>query len=386
MLMCTDFIPVVLFGAYMKIYTHIIYWSMILLAFLCLTACTQSGEPSATATPSSDEVSSESSAASEGVVLKSPLITHMYTADPSAHVFEDKLYIYPSHDLEGDVVDNNQGDQFAMEDYHVFSMTDMQSAPVDHGQVLHVDDVPWAEKQMWAPDAATKNGKYYFYFPAKDYEGIFRIGVAVGDSPAGPFTPQPEPIAGSFSIDPAAFVDDEGQAYLYFGGIWGGQLQKWQTGSYDPDGEEPSGSEPALGPRVAKLTPDMLSFDGAAEEIVILDENGDPIVARDNARRFFEGPWVHKYNGKYYLSYSTGDTHFIVYATSDSPTGPFTYQGKILTPVMGWTTHHSIVEFQGKWYLFYHDSSMSGGATHLRSVKVAELTYDEDGRIQTIDP
>ncbi len=94
---------------------------------------------------------------------------------------------------------------------------------------------------------------------------------------------------------------------------------------------------------------------------------------------------MHKYGGRYYLSYSTGDTHLIVYATGDGPYGPFTYRGVVLTPVLGWTTHHSIVEFDGRWWLFYHDSSLSGGKTHLRSVKVAELTHAADGSIVTID-
>src|SRR5512138_242279 len=115
-----------------------------------------------------------------GVVMKKPLIRDIYTADPSAHVFEGKLYIYPSHDLDHNNSSNTNGDQYDMEDYHVFSMDDMQTPPVDHGEVLHVKNVPWAEKQMWAPDAAFKNGTYYFYFPAKDPEGIFRIGVATG--------------------------------------------------------------------------------------------------------------------------------------------------------------------------------------------------------------
>ena len=93
---------------------------------------------------------------------------------------------------------------------------------------------------------------------------------------------------------------------------------------------------------------------------------------------------MHKYNGRYYFSYSTGDTHNIAYAVGDSPYGPFTYQGIILEPVLGWTNHHSIVEFNGKWYLFYHDSQLSGGKTHLRNVKVAELTHHTDGSIQTL--
>jgi hypothetical protein len=86
---------------------------------------------------------------------------------------------------------------------------------------------------------------------------------------------------------------------------------------------------------------------------------------------------MHKYNGKYYFSYSTGDTHFICYAIGDNPYGPFTYQGRILNPVIGWTSHHSICEVEGKWYLFYHDSSLSKGVTHLRSIKVTEITYND---------
>ena len=114
--------------------------------------------------------------------------------------------------------------------------------------------------------------------------------------------------------------------------------------------------------------------------MVILDEKGKPLTAGDNKRRFFEASWMHKYRGKYYFSYSTGDTHFIVYATGDSPYGPFTYEGKILKPVLGWTNHHSIVEFKGKWYLFYHDTQLSGGQTHLRNVKVVELKYATTAR------
>jgi beta-xylosidase len=317
---------------------------------------------------------------------KEPVVTHIFTADPSAHVYEDRLYIYPSHDLDNNTPETMEGDQYDMEDYHVLSFDNMASAPIDHGQVLHVDDVPWAEKQMWAPDAAYKNDTYFFFFPAKDHEGVFRIGVATSDSPSGPFSPQAEPIPGSFSIDPAVFIDDDRQAYMYFGGLWGGQLERWKTGSYDPDGAEPGRSEPALGPKVVKLSPDMLNFDGPIEEVSITDEAGQPILAGDNARRYFEAPWVHKYEGTYYLSYSTGDTHYIAYATSDNPMGPFVFRGYVLSPVVGWTTHHSIVEFQGKWYLFYHDSSLSEGVSHKRCVKFMELTHNSDGTIPMMDP
>ncbi|MCR2823678.1 glycoside hydrolase family 43 protein [Lederbergia panacisoli] len=314
-----------------------------------------------------------------------PLVDHIYTADPSAHVFEGKIYIYPSHDLDHDGPSNDNGDQYAMEDYHVLSMDDFDSPCVDHGEVLHIKDVPWAKQQMWAPDAAFKNNTYYLYFPAKDHDGIFRIGAATSSNPAGPFIPQENYIQGSFSMDPAVLVDEDDRAYMYFGGLWGGQLEKWQTGSYDPNGEGPAITEPALGPMFAELDDDMLSFKENPKEISIIDEDGNPILAGDEEKRFFEGPWVHKYNGNYYLSYSTGTTHLLAYAMSKNPQGPFVYKGTILTPVLGWTTHHSIVEFNDKWYLFYHDASLSGGVNHKRSVKYTELKYNEDGTIQTIE-
>lgn len=317
---------------------------------------------------------------------KEPIVNHIYTADPSAHVFEGKIYVYPSHDSDRDIPSNDNGDQYMMEDYHVLSLDDFNSPIIDHGQVLHLKDIPWAKQQLWAPDTAYKNNTYYLFFPARDKDDIFRIGVATSPSPAGPFTPQPDYIPGSFSIDPAVLVDDDSKAYVYFGGLWGGQLEKWQTGTYSSDAAGPSGSEPALGPRVAELNDDMLSFKEAPQEISIVDENGNPILAGDEERRYFEGPWVHKHNGYYYLSYSTGTTHYIVYAISKNPKGPYVYKGRILNPVVGWTTHHSIVKFQDKWYLFYHDSSLSGGIDSKRCVKYTELQYNDDGTIRTIDP
>jgi hypothetical protein len=317
--------------------------------------------------------------------LTQPLIKDLYTADPSAHVFNGRLFIYPSHDIDAGVKPDDLGSHFAMRDYHVFSMAAVGGPITDHGVALDIKDVPWAGRQMWAPDAAEKNGRYYFYFPVKDKQDVFRIGVATGDNPAGPFKAEPEPIKGSYSIDPAVFTDSDGKAYMYFGGIWGGQLQRWSSGSYKGQDVYPAKDQPALGPRVARMSDDMVSFAETPRDVVIVDENGKPLTAGDNARRFFEASWLHKYNGTYYYSYSTGDTHFIVYATGSSPYGPFTYKGKILEPVLGWTNHHSIVEFQGKWYLFYHDSQLSGGQTHLRNIKVTELHYRPDGSIETID-
>ncbi|PZT55008.1 glycoside hydrolase family 43 protein [Paenibacillus silvae] len=315
-----------------------------------------------------------------------PLVTHIFTADPSVHVYEGKIYIYPSHDLDHDEPSNDNGDQYKMEDYHVLSMDNFDSPVVDHGEALHLRDIPWASKQLWAPDAAYKNNTYYLFFPARDHDGIFRLGVATSESPAGPFTPQPNYMEGSFSIDPAVLVDDDNQSYIYFGGLWGGQLEKWQTGSFVPDAEGPAPDQPALGPQVALLSDDMLSFQGKPVEISIVDEDGNPILAGDEDRRYFEGPWVHKYNGYYYLSYSTGTTHKLVYAIGKSPMGPFTFKGEILSPVIGWTTHHSIVQVEDKWYLFYHDSSLSEGVNHKRCVKYSELKYNEDGTIQKINP
>ncbi|MEX3070465.1 glycoside hydrolase family 43 protein [Vibrio alginolyticus] len=317
--------------------------------------------------------------------ISSPLVTHMYTADPSAHVFNGKIYIYPSHDIETEQPLNDNGDHFDMRDYHVISLDRPFGKITDHGNALDVKDVKWAERQMWAPDAAEKDGKFYLYYPAKNYEGIFHIGVAVGDNPEGPFVPEDTHIQGTFSIDPAVFQDDDENYYMYFGGLWGGQLQNWRNGEY---GEEiyPSDDEPALKPQVAKLARNMVDLDESPRDITILDENGNELTAGDIERRYFEGPWLHKHEGTYYFSYSTGETHNIVYATSKSPYGPFTYQGVILEPVLGWTTHHSIAKYEDKWYLFYHDSSLSGGQTHLRSIKMAELIHDKNGKIQTIKP
>lgn len=237
---------------------------------------------------------------------RTPLVKHIFTADPSAHVFDDKIYIYPSHDIPHDGEDDDEGGEYRMEDYHVLSLENLEADCVDNGEALHMKDVPWVSMQMWAPDVAYKEGKYYLYFPAKDKEGIFRVGVAVSSSPIGPFKAEESYIEGSKSIDPAVFEDEDGRYYMY--------------------------------------------------------------------------------NGLYYLSYSTGTTHYVVYATGTDPMGPFTYRGRILEPVLGWTTHHSIIEYHGKWYLFYHDCELSNGINHRRNVKYVELEYNADGTIKTIIP
>lgn len=326
--------------------------------------------------------------------LSQPLVTSTYTADPAAHVFEGRIYVYASHDVDGPPLpdappfDRSEGNAFRMTDYVVLGM-DRPGGPVTlHSNVLDLKDVPWAARQLWAPDAAYRNDTYYLYFPAKDRAGAFRIGVATSASPTGPFKAQPEPIKGSFSIDPAAFTDDDGTSYLYFGGLAGGQLQRNPGGIYDPNGPstDPHGKhDRAFMPWVAKLRTDMLEFAEPPREVLIVDEAGKPLTSGDEARRFFEGSWMHKYRGKYYLSYSTGTTHLLVYAVGDSPYGPFTYKGRVMNPVQGWTTQDSIVPFDGRWWIFYADTQLSN-RTELRNVKLTELSYNPDGAIRTIDP
>ena len=332
-----------------------------------------------------------------------------YMADPSANVFNGRLYVYPSHDWDSGECFDDDGGHFQMLDYHVLSMDDVMEGDVtDHGVILDVKDVPWAEKQMWDNDVVEKNGKYYLIFSAKDYTGMFRLGVAVADSPEGPFRPEEHPIRGSFSIDPCVFKDDDGQIYCYFGGIWGGQLQ-WRAPlaapfapiaqpdtapapanavdlGHAPDKKTqlfaPAGA-PALSSYVARMTDDVLQFTEAPRPVVIVDADGQPLKAND-PHRFFEASWMHKQGGKYYFSYSTGDSHLLCYAVGDNPYGPFTYQGVILEPVVGWTTHHSIVEYKGQWYLFYHDCVPSNDITWLRSLKVMPIEFDENGKIKTM--
>ena len=307
-----------------------------------------------------------------------------YMADPSARVFNGRLYIYPSHDWDSGAAFDDDGGHFQMKDYHVFSLDDVMEGKVtDHGVILDVKDVPWAEKQMWYNDVVEKNGRYYLLYCAKDYCGVFHLGIAVADRPEGPFVPQSDPIRGSYSIDPCIFKDDDGQIYAYFGGIWGGQLQWYKDNRMLKNEYLPTGKEPAIPSRVARMSDDVLQFAESPRAVLVVDDNGNPLAA-DDPHRFFEASWMHKKDGRYYFSYSTGDTHLLCYAVGDNPYGPFTYKGVILEPVVGWTTHHSIVQFKGHWYLFHHDCVPSNDTTWLRSMKVVELFYDENGLIPTI--
>ena len=318
-------------------------------------------------------------------IEKKPLVNNLYTADPSAHVFNGKIYIYPSHDEDIDVVNNDNGDQYDMKDYHVYEMKDTETYPRDCGCVFTLKDVKWASKQLWAPDCEEKDGKYYFYFPARDKNGMFRVGVAVGDKPEGPFTPEDDYIQGTYSIDPCCFKDTDGKYYLTMGGLWGGQLDQYRNNKWSADNKEPQGKEPACTPKIALLKDNMKELAEELRDLVIVDENGDPLTGGDDVRRYFEDPWLFKKGDTYYFTYSTGTSHLLCYATSKNVYGPYTYGGCILSPVLGWTTHHSILEFNGKWYLFYHDCERSKGINQKRNVKFRELTFKPDGKIQTMD-
>lgn len=308
-----------------------------------------------------------------------------YMADPSAHVFNGKLYIYPSHDWDSGEAFDDDGGHFQMRDYHVLRVDGdpMETNATDCGELFSVDNVPWSSGQLWDNDCVEAGGQYHLIFSAKDLNGVFRLGVANAPTPKGPFTPNADPIRGSYSIDPCVFKDDDGAIYVYFGGIWGGQLQRYRDNKALKAERLPEGAEPALPPRVARMTADAQQLAEAPKALMVTDDEGKELRA-DNPHRFFEASWMHKYNGTYYFTYSTGDTHLLCYATGKSPYGPFTFRGELLQPVIGWTTHCCITEKDGHTYLFFHDCGPSHDKTWLRSLKVAEIAYDEEGRMSVL--
>lgn len=287
-----------------------------------------------------------------GIQAQNPIITGQFTADPTARVFEGKLYLYPSHDIPSPI--ERLKEWFCMADYHVFSSENLVDW-TDYGMILSQENVPWVDSEsysMWAPDCVYKDGKYYFYFPAspKGKKG-FNVGVAIADKPYGPFKPLPEPIKGVGGIDPCVLLDTDGQAYLY----WSGR-----------------------GLNVAKLKDNMTEL--ASEPVLVADvEDG-----------FKEGPFAFKRNGKYYLTYPwvKDKTECLAYAMSDNPMGPFEYKGIIMeqSPTGCWTNHHSLVEYKGQWYLFYHHNDYSPEFDKNRSVRADSLTFNPDGTIQLVTP
>ena len=283
-----------------------------------------------------------------------PLITDQFTADPTARVFEGKVYVYPSHDIREPAGYKGRPNWFVMEDYHVFSSDNLTDWK-DHGVILTRSDVEWADQSayaMWAPDAVFKDGKYYFYFPAMAKGGGFRIGVAISDRPYGPFKPVATPIEGVKGIDPAVLIDKDGSAYLFY------SMERIFA---------------------AKLKPNMLEIEG------------EPIVFDKLPKKGLqEGPFVFERNGLYYLTYPHVENKIerLEYATSTSPLGPYTWAGVILDESTSgcWTVHHSIVDFQGQSYLFYHDRDLSPSFDKRRSIRADKLFFNADGTIQKVTP
>ncbi|MBN2349150.1 MAG: family 43 glycosylhydrolase [Bacteroidales bacterium] len=287
---------------------------------------------------------------------QNPLILDQFTADPSARVFEGKVYVYPLHDIRIDT--GRFATWFCMEDYHVFSSENLTQWK-DHGVIVSQNDVQWVDPQtysMWAPDCIYRNGKYYFYFPAitKDKTDGRRmsVGVAISDKPYGPFIPESKPIEGISGIDPNPFIDTDGQAYIY----WAGNKRIF----------------------MAKLNDNMLELASEPQEIANLPE------------KFKEGPYLFERKGKYYLTFPfvPDSTEQIVYAMGYNPMGPFTYTGVIMdeSPVGCWTNHQSIIEYKGQWYLFYHHNDLSPDFDKNRSIRADSLFFNEDGTIQKVIP
>ncbi len=297
---------------------------------------------------------------------QNPIIRDQFAADPTARVFNGRVYLYPSHDIfppEG-----ARQDWFCMEDYHVFS-SDNLTDWTDHGVIVTQNKVPWVRPNsysMWAPDCVEKNGKYYFYFPSVPDGAMrgFGIGVAVADSPEGPFVCEPEPIKGINGIDPCVLQASDGNAYIF-----------WGAG------------------RCAKLKPNMKEIaDDTPKEKVKWGEREFEMYGvnclKDLPNRQAEGPFAFEYNGNYYLTYPyvREKTEVLGYAMSKNPMGPYEYKGLIMAeqPNGCWTNHHSIINYKGQWYLFYHRNDFSPNDDKRRSACIEKLTFNPDGTIQEV--
>ena len=285
---------------------------------------------------------------------QNPVIRDQFTADPTARVFNGKMYLYPSHDIPSPV--ERLKEWFCMGDYHVFSSENLTDW-TDHGVIIDQNDVPWVQPDsysMWAPDCVYKDGTYYFYFPSTPKgEGRrgFAVGVATGKHPEGPFTPLEQPIEGVSGIDPCVMFDTEGKAYLF-----------WSGG----------------GIRMARLKDNMTELDSEPQTVKGLPEG------------FKEGPFAFERNGKYYLTFPWVEdkTETLAYAMSDQPMGPYTFKGKIMeqSSTGCWTNHHSIVEYNGQWYLFYHHNDYSPEFDKRRSTRIDSLSFNDDGTIRPVRP
>ena len=299
---------------------------------------------------------------------QNPVIRDQFSADPTARVFNNKVYLYPSHDIKPPV--GQRQDWFCMEDYHVFSSENLTDW-TDHGMIVTQNKVPWVRKDsysMWAPDCVERNGKYYFYFPSAPAEGRggFAVGVAIADSPTGPFIPEKEPIKGINGIDPCVLQASDGNAYIF-----------WGNG------------------RCAKLKPNMkeLADDNPKETVKWGNREMEMVgvnCLQGLPNRQAEGPFAFEANGWYYLTYPyvRENTEVLGYAMSKNPMGPYEYKGLIMAEHANgcWTNHHSIVNYKGQWYLFYHCNFFSPNDDKRRSVQIEKLFFNPDGTIQEVKP
>lgn len=285
-----------------------------------------------------------------------PIVQTLYTADPAPMVYNNTVYLYTGHD-EG-------GRFFTMNDWQCFSSKDMVNW-THHGSPLSWKTFTWARGDAWAGQVIERGGKFYYYVPMNKKRGGMVIGVAVSDSPAGPYKdPLGHPLveSGNGDIDPTVFIDDDGQAYLYWG-------------------------NPAL--KYVKLNKDMISYDKAVGVVKVpltVESFGKRPANKDRATLYEEGPWFYKRNGMYYMVYAaSGIPENICYATSPGPTGPWTYRG-IIMPTEGrsFTNHPGVMDYKGKSYFFYHNGALPGGGGFTRSVCVEEFTYNPDGSFPTI--
>ena len=291
------------------------------------------------------------------LLAQNPIIRDQFSADPTARVFNGKVYLYPSHDIPTPNGKGLRKDWFCMEDYHVFSSENLTNW-TDYGIILSQDKVPWTNPKaysMWAPDCVSKNGKYYFYFPAapdSSYGQEFLIGVAVADNPIGPFVPQTKPIKNVQGIDPNVFIDKDGQAYL----IWSER-----------------------GFCIAKLNDDMTELASEPTVIVNLPEKG-----------LKEGPFLFERKGIYYLTFPhvENKTERLEYAISNSPMGPYKMTGVIMdeSTTGCWTNHQSFINYKNQWYLFYHHNDYSPKFDKNRSVRVDSIFFNTDGTIRKVKP
>ena len=296
---------------------------------------------------------------------QNPIIRDQFTADPTARVFNNKVYLYPSHDIVPPA--GQRQDWFCMEDYHVFSSENLTDW-TDHGVIVTQNKVPWVRPDsysMWAPDCVERNGKYYFYFPSAPKDGRgFGIGVAVADRPEGPFICEPEPIKGISGIDPCVLQASDGNAYIF-----------WGAG------------------RCAKLKPNMkeLADDTPKEKVKFGNREFEMYgvnCLKDLPNRQAEGPFAFEYNGNYYLTYPyvRENTEVLGYAMSKKPMGPYEYKGLIMPEHENgcWTNHHSIINYKGQWYLFYHQNAFSPRDDKRRSVQIDKLFFNPDGTIKEV--